>query len=179
MGEATQQKRRQMMVGLVLCIVLAVIFIIWPGFTRSPVSCSDNIFNSYAGNKGQLLVGQQTFTVAYAISNQEKATGLGGVRCLSSTDAMLFVYDEPEISTFWMKDMYIPIDIIWLDANGSVITVAPNVSPRTYPKTFAPEAPATFVLETKAGVSQAQGWGKGTHVIRTSTLPLPSPAQGR
>jgi len=49
---------------------------------------------------------------------------------------MLFVFEEPKIRSFWMKDMSFPIDIIWVDEGLEIVGIEKRISPNTYPKTF-------------------------------------------
>ena len=62
-----------------------------------------------------------------------------------------FVFPKDGIYAFWMKDMLFSIDILWLSARGSVVYMAQNVSPDTYPQSFQPEMLARYVLELPAG----------------------------
>lgn len=63
-----------------------------------------------------------------------------------------------------MKDMLVPIDILWLSDTGEVLGVEESVAPETYPRVFYPPQPVRLVLETRAGESRAQGWIVGEHV---------------
>ena len=61
-----------------------------------------------------LRLGDGVYKARIAETNEEIVRGLSGVKALSETDAMLFVFDRSETWGMWMKDMDIPIDIIWL-----------------------------------------------------------------
>lgn len=87
--------------------------------------------------------------------------GLGGRDSLASTTGMLFVFDEPSRQGFWMKDMKFPIDIIWLDENFRIITVAADVLPSSYPTIFYPKEKSAFVLEVAAEISQKNNYFDG------------------
>lgn len=76
--------------------------------------------------------------------------GLGGRTGLSENSAMLFVFDKPDTYPFWMKDMKFPIDILWLDESYRIVHIESDLSPDTYPQTFAPSEKSHFVLETAA-----------------------------
>jgi uncharacterized membrane protein (UPF0127 family) len=52
-----------------------------------------------------------------------------------------------------MKGMLFSIDMIWLNSDKEVIYIQKNVSPDTYPKGFAPNGDALYVLELKAGTA--------------------------
>jgi uncharacterized membrane protein (UPF0127 family) len=95
-----------------------------------------------------------TLNIAVADTESLRERGLGGVRGLSDDEGMLFVFPEDGIYSFWMKDMLFPIDMLWLDAQGSVVYIENSISPNTYPKAFTPDSPARYVLELRAGFSE-------------------------
>jgi uncharacterized membrane protein (UPF0127 family) len=96
-------------------------------------------------------------TVYVADTPAEQERGLGGRDALPEDQGMLFVFPKDDTYAFWMKDMKFPIDIIWLDAEGRVVSIAPTVAPSTYPNTFKPDVPARYVLEVSAGFTDAHG----------------------
>ena len=67
---------------------------------------------------------------------------------------MLFVFPKDDRYGFWMKDMLIPLDMFWLNAQGHVVYIAENVATSTYPNVFYPTEPARYVLETVAGFAR-------------------------
>lgn len=82
--------------------------------------------------------------------------GLSGRARLENIDGMLFVFDQPAIRTFWMKDMLFAIDIIWIN-DDHVVGVERDVQP---PELGTPESqverrtspePVDTVLETLPG----------------------------
>ncbi len=87
--------------------------------------------------------------LAQTPTDQEK--GLGGRDSLAPDEGMLFIFPKDGQHAFWMKDMKFPIDIIWLAVDGKVVYIVPDLSPNTYPQSFAPSKPARFVLEVPAG----------------------------
>lgn len=104
-----------------------------------------------------LHMGDGVFNARLARTNSERQKGLSGVTHLGKTDAMLFVYEQDGKPGIWMKDMSIPIDIIWLNADKKVVYIVKNVSPDTYPEIFAPkETTARYVVEVAAGTVDKQ-----------------------
>ncbi|MEI7777072.1 MAG: DUF192 domain-containing protein [bacterium] len=105
----------------------------------------------------EISIGQGTSstTIMVDVADTEalQERGLGGRTTMTENQAMFFVFSIPEPYGFWMKDMFIPIDIIWLDKNLKVIYIKENVSPSTYPESFAPKTPALYVLEVASGFS--------------------------
>ncbi|NDE68348.1 DUF192 domain-containing protein, partial [bacterium] len=65
---------------------------------------------------------------------------------------------------FWMKDMLFSIDMIWLDENFKVITVAEDISPNSFPQVFYPAQPARYVLEVASGVAAQNHYEEGSRL---------------
>ena len=93
---------------------------------------------------------------------EERAQGLSGISRLADTEGMLFVFTEDGQHSFWMKDMLFSIDIIWVAADGSVVHIAPSISPDSYPQSFTPPLPARYVLEVRAGFATEHEIGVGS-----------------
>ena len=101
-----------------------------------------------------VALGGAKVNVVLARTRTEIEQGLSGRDPLARNEGMLFVFDKDDTYAFWMKDMKFSIDIIWLAVNGTVVDLAENVSPSTYPQSFRPKVPARFVLEVPAGFAR-------------------------
>lgn len=88
--------------------------------------------------------------VTVADEDEERKLGLSGVPSLGDFEGKFFVFDIPAKHGIWMKDMLIPIDVLWFDEDLRVVHIEENVLPNTYPMVFAPDEPARFVLEMNA-----------------------------
>lgn len=97
-----------------------------------------------------------------ADTEESRAKGLGGRDSLPQDQGMLFVFSDPGIYDFWMKDVNFPLDMVWLDWNKSVIGATKNISMDTYPSTFSPPSPVSYVLELNAGAADKFGIATGT-----------------
>lgn len=105
-------------------------------------------------------------------TDEERMRGLSGVKTLPSDTGMFFVFEVPGKYGFWMKDMLFSIDIIWLDENFKIITVAENISPNSYPQVFYPERAARYVLEVASGVAEQNHYSEGKHLNFLSKMHL-------
>ncbi|MSR70507.1 DUF192 domain-containing protein [Candidatus Kaiserbacteria bacterium] len=112
-----------------------------------------------------ILIGSTKVAVDVADTESLREQGLSGRAGLAEGEGMLFVFERDGLWAFWMKDMLFPLDMIWADAEGRVVTVAADVSPDTYPQTFAPSAPALYVLEVPAGFAAQHGVALGTKLV--------------
>ena len=120
-------------------------------------------------NITHVTVGTTTIAVGVANTPTARAQGLSGRASLPDSSGMLFVFDMPGNYGFWMKDMQFPLDIIFADASGRIVSVYQNLSPQTYlanpPQVFYPAAPALYVLEVPAGFAAAHGISVGMHFV--------------
>lgn len=111
--------------------------------------------------------------VDIARTPQEKSQGLSGRSWLREGSGMLFLYDQPLIPAFWMKDMLFSIDIVWI-RGGKVIDVSENLpiprprQERAELPTYAPREPITEVLEVPAGWVMRQNIKIGSAVVMPS-----------
>jgi len=90
--------------------------------------------------------------------------GLSGRTDVPDNYGMLFVFETKDRYSFWMKDMLVPIDIIWLADDGRIVGIEDSVSPDTYPNSYTAPTPVKYVLETRAGYARDNGWETGTIV---------------
>jgi uncharacterized membrane protein (UPF0127 family) len=89
------------------------------------------------------------------ISPAEQAKGLMHRKePLGPNAAGLFIYDKPEMRSFWMKNTYIPLDIVFLDENGEIVGIHLNAKPESEESIESP-APAQYVIELDAGQASA------------------------
>lgn len=110
-------------------------------------------------NLKTIKIGNISINVTVADNDATRAKGLGGVTNLASNQGMLFVFPSknisPEMARFWMKDMKIPLDFIWI-ANGKVVEITANVpapaqnTPDNQLLIYQPNENVDFVLEVNA-----------------------------
>jgi uncharacterized membrane protein (UPF0127 family) len=107
--------------------------------------------------------GSTRVSVELALTRDEQAHGLMWRNELDANAGMLFVFKREEDRSFWMKNTPLPLDIIYIDADSKVVSVAANTVP--YSQTSLPsEGPAKYVLEVNAGYAKKHGIGPGTRV---------------
>jgi hypothetical protein len=104
------------------------------------------------------------YDVEVARTSEEQAQGLMFRESLPPRTGMIFVFTDGGAHHFWMKNTMIPLDIIWMDAGGTVVYVSTNTPPcKSDPcPTYGPEAPAPIVLELAGGMAAKEGIKAGT-----------------
>lgn len=98
-------------------------------------------------------IGQILIKVEIVDTILKRNRGLGGRISLGDNEGMLFIFPKAAKYHFWMKKMNFPLDIIWL-RDKEIVDIRENLGPETFPQSFAPKAPANYVLEVKAGFSE-------------------------
>lgn len=103
------------------------------------------------------LPGGQEITAELAVSPAERERGLMFRDSLEQDQGMLFVFEEEDLYSFWMKNTLIPLDIIWLNSHRQIVHIEKNVPPCTEDPCpgYRPRQPALYVLELKAGQAEA------------------------
>lgn len=85
-----------------------------------------------------------------AATNQERQKGLMFKKSLPENQGMLFVFNKADMYSFWMKNTYIPLDIIWINEN-QVIHMEQAVPCKEDCISYKPQNPAKYILETNTG----------------------------
>lgn len=94
-----------------------------------------------------IKIGDKEYKVKEATSTEEKTKGLQGIEELPEDEGMLFYFDPPEDVQFWMKDVNIPLDIVFIDDDEEVIKVQEGI-PNDETLIEAPNV--AYVLEVNA-----------------------------
>ena len=117
------------------------------------------------GTLGVLAAGvRHDFDIWVADTPDRQRQGLMYVRDLPSSQGMLFVNDSPRISTFWMKNTYIPLDMLFIDARGRIVAIFANTTPLSL-EPVGPSVPVRAVLELRGGEAARRGIRKGDKVL--------------
>ena len=103
------------------------------------------------------------FDVYLAETGAQHRRGLMFVRELPRFTGMLFVYPDSAVRSMWMKNTYIPLDMLFIRADGTVSSIARDAEPRSLASISSKE-PIRYVLELNAGVTEELGIGPGSVV---------------
>ena len=113
-------------------------------------------------------------TLQVAKTESQRELGLMNVTSLPRHTGMVFVFDQDAQVEFWMKNTLVPLDMVFVGADGRVRAVAPNV-PSTKPDTPDEKIPrrsgtAKYVLELPAGEAAKDGITSGVALPELQTL---------
>lgn len=101
----------------------------------------------------------QTITVIniqIADNDQERAEGLMWRTSMPEDDGMLFIFDKQQILTFWMKNTYIPLDMVFADKTGKIVMIHPEAIPLNE-ASITSDQPAKYVVEVNGGFCARYG----------------------
>lgn len=104
--------------------------------------------------------GDYPFTIEIADTPQEQQKGLMYRQSLAPDAGMLFDYGKEQQVAFWMQNTYIPLDMVFIAADGTVKRVHPNAKPLD-PTSIPSRVPVRFVLEIPGGRAAEIGLKEG------------------
>lgn len=109
------------------------------------------------------LKNNKQLTIEVVDNEAETTQGLMYRKSMPDSCGMLFVFPDSQERSFWMKNTYIPLDILYLDSQKQILTIQANRTP------FSEEAipslkEAQYVLEVNAGYCQRNGIQQGDKV---------------
>ncbi len=175
-------KRGAIIVGLIALIVILAFVVLRtrptyklaanpaPNHTPATSATTTPVFPLCPDFTAQhLTVGGKEITVALADSPAERMHGLSGCPVIPETSGMYFVIHPALPTAFWMKNMLVPLDIVWIKAGVVtwIVPAAPIPSPGQSDATltqYKSPSPVDAVLELPAGQAQAHGIKIGTTI---------------
>ena len=108
--------------------------------------------------------GEHRIEIEVAETLQEKAVGLMFRRSVPPGTGMLFPYPSPQEVTMWMRNTYVPLDMIFIRADGVIHRIEERTEPFSE-RTIASQGPVTAVLEIAGGEASRLGLKPGDRVI--------------
>lgn len=148
---------------ILLPILAVIVFIVLVGIfvQKSPNIDLSNFISPGATKSSQktIIIAGKELTVELAKTKESREKGLSGKTSLATDNGMLFVFgDDGANPVFWMKDMLIPIDIIWIKG-GKIVKIDKSLefpkagTPDSKLKTYSAGQPIDYVLEVNSGYS--------------------------
>ncbi len=107
---------------------------------------------------------QHEFDVYLATEFEQQRRGLMFVRQMAPNVGMLFIYEESDFHSMWMKNTYIPLDMVYARADGTVSSVIHDTQPLSLQSQASVE-PVTYVLELNGGTARRLQIGRNSRLI--------------
>lgn len=107
--------------------------------------------------------GPQHFKIEMALTPQQQEQGLMYRKSLAPDAGMLFVFPKTQTATFWMKNTLIPLDMLFVAADGRIVGIHADATPlSTAPITVG--SPSRWVVEVPGGFARRSGIATGDRV---------------
>jgi len=121
-------------------------------------------------NLVEIVTGANTsvkVNVEIADTEDERRLGLSFKKYLGDYDGMLFVFDKETSTPFWMKDMQIPLDMIFFDSQGFIVDMKEAQAPctATYCPSIYSKKSYIYVLEVNSGFIEKNGIPEGGSLV--------------
>lgn len=98
-----------------------------------------------------------------AVTRDARTRGLMWRYTLAEGTGMLFIFSREQPLSFWMRNTLIPLDMLFIDAKGKIVSIVENAEPRTL-SSRPSTGPATYVLEVPGGYCAKNGVKAGSSV---------------
>ncbi len=138
------------MVLLLVAIILAVMAVSMP-----PFGCQARRDSVSGLRTVRMRIGEKTFTLEVADTYSSRQYGLMNRDSLPLDRGMIFVFSREEPLSFWMRNTRIPLDIVYVDSVGKVVSIH-RMEPFDE-EGVASAGPAQYAIELNAGAAAAAG----------------------
>jgi uncharacterized membrane protein (UPF0127 family) len=153
-GMSSRVMPRVRLIGGALAVFAAALIASAPNFARSAELQTLEIASK---------TGVHAFQVEMAITPEEKERGLMFRRELPEGQGMLFDFQFDQPVAFWMKNTYIPLDMLFIRADGRILRIAENTEPLSE-RNIPSGGPVRAVLEVIGGTAKKLGIAPGDRV---------------
>ena len=103
------------------------------------------------------------FNVKVADNKSTRAYGLMHVKELEENVGMFFIYDHDSVISIWMKNTYIPLDILYIDSSNKIRNIRKNATPLST-NNMSSIVPVKYVLEINGGLVDKLGIKEGDRI---------------
>lgn len=140
----------------IIAVALLVIYVMWNGDDKMSVAENESINIKFNKQGSLAFVSKESndtisiIDIEVAKNDQERARGLMYRKSIPEDAGMLFVFDYEDIQSFWMKNTYIALDMLFVNENKEIVTIHMNTSPMKE-WNYASSAPSLYVVEVNAG----------------------------
>jgi uncharacterized protein len=119
----------------------------------------------------RLNAGIHNIQAEVAQTPEQRSTGLMFRKEMAANEGMLFIFEQPAVQCFWMKNTLLPLSIAFVDDSGAVVNLA-DMKPQSE-QSHCSTKPVRFVLEMNQGWFAKRGIGPGATIsgapFRTTT----------
>lgn len=170
MSKRKKSNRKTYLIALLIVTIGLVVYFLLQSDDKPEIPEQNEAMNIPFKKQGELFFtsGQKgdTLTVIdieVADNNQLRARGLMYRSSIPENAGMLFIQDLEELQSFWMKNTYISLDILFVNAEKKIVTIHANTTPLKE-WSYASTEPALYVVEVNAGFTSRHGISTGDEI---------------
>ena len=164
-----KNKNRKIIYIVAILAVAAAIYIVVNNKNSTPSYTVENTAPTFK-KEGELLFIDNTESDTLAVidievadNDQKTAQGLMYRSSMPENAGMLFLMPREDIQGFWMRNTYIPLDMIFVNSNKQIVTIHANTTPMNE-NSYISTAPALYVVEVNAGYCKKNNINEGDKI---------------
>ena len=143
--------------------LLLTLILMLPAFAGRPAAAAGEDFPRSA-LEIRSAHGRQMFNIRIADTAARQELGLMFETRLPADEGMLFPQGTPRVMSMWMKNTYIPLDMLFIDGHGRIVCLLANTQPQSLDILTCPK-PVKAVLEIGGGEAAERGIRVGDRVL--------------
>lgn len=146
--------------GLFHCSVLVALFL------SLLCAVAARAEESFGKERLAIVIGdgkRHEFSAELALTPQQRAQGLMHRRTMAPDQGMLFAFGETRTVLMWMKNTYLPLDMLFIDKSGNIKTIKEDAEPLSE-AIISSNVPVAYVLELNAGTVRSLAIQPGDRV---------------
>lgn len=160
-----KQLRTKIIIGILILLVVLVGIILVKNSTNTTSSETVATTEGKIDTIIDVIINGNVITAELAMTEEEKAIGLMNRQNLDTNSGMLFVYQNEADRGFWMKDTFIPLDIVFIDEDRKVVSISANTKPNQTDEIYYSDKKSMYVLELNAGKAEELDIKPGNAII--------------
>jgi uncharacterized membrane protein (UPF0127 family) len=129
---------------------------------NGPVFTKEGVLTFMKPDSTQIV----TIDIEIADDDEQREKGLMYRKQMEMSTGMLFIFEDEDFRSFWMKNTYIPLDILYLDANRKIVRIHENVATLNE-QSIPSDSPAKYVVEVIAGFTALYNITRGDIITFT------------
>ena len=148
---------------IIIFIVLLLgilLFIPWKKNAKLDLTFKHQAMLNFQNEDGKTYA---TFKVEVADTEEKQTQGLMHRTSMRNDQGMLFIMEEEEIHSFWVDEIYIPLDVVFIDVNKEVVFIAKGTEPKSQ-EPIRSLSPSQYILQIKAGIADKEDIKVGDRV---------------
>ncbi|MDY0080735.1 MAG: DUF192 domain-containing protein [Ignavibacteriaceae bacterium] len=165
-SESNRSTKSKKNIYIATAIGIAIIlFFVIRGLMKTNITENEYIFKKEGTISFLSTEGKEIKTIDMEVADTEYDTQLGLMfrKSMKETESMLFIFPNEEPRSFWMRNTYIPLDMIFVSGEKKIVMIQKNtktLSDQSYPSIL----PAKYVVEVVGGFTTKYGIKEGDSI---------------